>query len=119
MECRIEELVGTPYQEPFGCFALVREALHRLGKNVPDYTDGLPESRSLEALRDGLARHAELVETPQRGDVVLLRVLGQPGHIGIMLNRREMLHSMAGVNACIERLDSVRWKGRVLEFWRA
>lgn len=115
MEC----LVGTKYREPFGCFSLVREALALSGKFIPDYADGLTEIEKLEVLREGLAKHSRQVESPQRGDVVLLQVMGQPSHMGIMINEREMLHSMAGINACIERIDSARWRGRVMEFWRA
>lgn len=114
----IERLVGRPYVEPFGCFLVVREALEMLGTVIPDYTEGLSESERLAALQDGLARHAEPVESPQRGDVVLLRMLGEGGHIGIMVNPREMLHCVKGTNACIERIDGVRWRGRVLGYWR-
>lgn len=115
---RLEDLVGYPYTGRFGCFVLVREALQRLGKAIPDYTEGLSEDARLAALQDGLARHAVQVDTPERGDVVLLRVAGEPGHIGIMVSPTEMLHCMAGTNACIERINSVRWRGRVVGYWR-
>lgn len=114
----IEALVGRPYVEPFGCFLIVREALEMLGKAIPDYTAGLSESARLAALQDGLATHATPVDSPERGDVVLLKVMGEPGHIGIMISPREMLHCMKGTNACIERIDGVRWRGRVLGYWR-
>lgn len=114
----MEHLVGFPYRGRFGCFLLVREALQALGKPVPDYTDGLSEHARLAALQDGLARHAVQVDSPHRGDVVLLRVLGEPVHIGIMVNAKEMLHCTQGTNACIEPINGARWRGRVVGFWR-
>ena len=114
----IEQLVGSPYRGDFGCFTLVREALEQLGHAIPDYTEGLSETQRLAELQERLAQHAREVTDPQRGDVVLLKVLGEPGHIGIMINAREMLHCMEGVEACLERLDSARWRGRVIGYWR-
>lgn len=114
----IESLVGMPYEGNFGCFTIVRKALALLGTAIPDYTDGLSESERLAELQARLTQHAAEVVDPLRGDLVLLKVCGEPGHIGIMVNAREMLHCMEGIDTCIERLDSARWKGRVLGYWR-
>lgn len=114
----MEHLVGYPYTGRFGCFLLVREALMALGKEIPDYTEGLSESARLAVLDARLREHATPVASPERGDVALLRVMGEPCHIGIMVSPKEMLHCMAGTNACIERLESPRWRGRVVGYWR-
>ena len=114
----MEHLVGHPYEGNFGCFVVVRKALESLGKSIPDYALGLREIDRLAALQARMAQHGVEVAAPQRGDVVLIRVLGEPGHIGIMLNDSDMLHCMAGTNACIERINSPRWKGRIIGYWR-
>lgn len=114
MEC----LVGQPYIEPFGCFLIVRRALELLGKHIPDYSNGLSEEHRLSELQSRLKQHAVEVADPQRGDLVLLRALGNPDHLGIMVNEREMLHCMATINTCIEPLASMRWRGRVIGYWR-
>lgn len=114
----IESLVGAPYQGDFGCFTVVRRALELLGHTIPDYTLGLTECARLAELQARLAQHAAEVAEPRRGDVVLLQVCGEPGHIGIMINSREMLHCMEGTATCIERLSSPRWRGRIVGYWR-
>jgi cell wall-associated NlpC family hydrolase len=114
----MESLVGHPYVGQFGCFVVVRKALETLGKHIPDYAEGLREIDRLAALQERLAQHAVQVEQPQRGDIVLLRVMGEPGHIGIMLSPDEMLHCMGGTETCIERIHSPRWKGRIIGYWR-
>lgn len=118
MEQGLESLVGHPYQGNFGCFVVVRKALEMLGKHIPDYSEGLQEEHRLAALHQRLAEHGYPVDKPERGDVALLKVFGEPGHIGIMLNDREMLHCVGGANTCIERLQSSRWKGRIIGYWR-
>jgi hypothetical protein len=115
---RIERLVGHPYQGQFGCFVVVRKALEMLGKHIPDYAEGLREEDRLAELQARLTQHAVPVDDPQRGDVVLIRVMGEPGHIGIMLSASEMLHCMRGTETCIERINSARWRGRVIGYWR-
>lgn len=114
----IESLVGHPYEGRFGCFVVVRKALEMLGKHIPDYADGLREEDRLAELQARLAEHTLPVQVPERGDLVLLKVLGEPGHIGIMVSPDEMLHCMGGTDACIERLSSARWRGRVIGYWR-
>jgi cell wall-associated NlpC family hydrolase len=114
----IERLVGEPYVGRFGCFVVARKALEMLGKHIPDYAEGLREEARLAELQKRLQEHAVEVDSPQRGDVVILRVMGQPDHIGVMVDQHQMLHCMDGTNACIERLNSRRWKGRVCGFWR-
>jgi hypothetical protein len=114
----MEALVGHPYEGAHGCFVVVRKALEMLGKSIPDYAEGLREIDRLAALQERLTQHGVPVDSPQRGDVVLLRVAGEPGHIGIMLDATDMLHCMGGTNACIERLTSPRWKGRIIGYWR-
>ena len=120
MECRLtlEHLVGHPYVGNFGCFVVVRKALESIGKAIPDYSEGLREIDRLAALQTRLAEHGVEVANPERGDVVLLRVMGEPGHIGIMLNPSDMLHCMSGTEACIDRITSPRWKGRIIGYWR-
>jgi cell wall-associated NlpC family hydrolase len=111
-------LVGRPYSPPFGCFALVREALAMRGVEVPDYAQSVTEDEKADALLRHLDEHACRVEAPAPGDVVLLTIGGRPAHIGVMLDGDEMLHSFEGAGACVERISSVRWRNRIAGFWR-
>lgn len=109
--------VGIPYEEPFGCFTFVcRVMAAEFGVPEADYAAGVhdtPLARAI-ALRDGLSRHCERVESPQEGDLILIR----PGHIGIVLNSRDMLHANAGHESRIERFNSPVWKPAIEGFYR-
>lgn len=58
------------------------------------------------------------VHAPQPGDVALLNVLGAPVHVGVMLDRRRMLHVQRGIDAAIERIDGPLWRNRLEGFYR-
>lgn len=110
--------IGRPYRQPFGCFELVRAVLLERGIEIPDYAEQVTEAQKAAALRVLIARHADQVERPIEGDVVLLEWGGQPAHIGVMVNGREFIHALEHCGAHIERTDSLRWRHRVLGFWR-
>lgn len=52
-------------------------------------------------------------------DLVVFKVEGWACHIGIVCDgARSFLHVTKGANGSIERLDSLRWGGRIESFWR-
>lgn len=108
--------LGRPYEPPLGCLRLA-EAVYReqygidfgrLGEEL-DRGDGLA---LMKLLRD----HADKVEAPQEGDLILLA--GHPWHIGVVIGPGEMVHSYEGGAACIERYDGMLWSARMRGFWR-
>ena len=60
----------------------------------------------------------EQVDTPQEGDIVLFNVLGQPRHVGVMINSTEFLHSRNGYDVAIGSIHGTRWASRVLGFYK-
>jgi len=82
--------------------------------------------------RDQLARDAALdpahfgeivtrwreVSPEQLGDVILLRVRGQPCHVGVVVARGKFLHSLEGTQSCVERYENLKWHRRTLGFYR-
>lgn len=115
----IRPLVGARYQPPFGCFQLVREYLHRAGlAEVPDYAETVSEHEKAAALLELLPRWAEQVQASKPGDLILLSFGGLPAHVGIMVNDGEMLHSMDGHDAAIERITGHKWRRRIIGYWR-
>lgn len=57
------------------------------------------------------------VDRPECGNVVLVRCRGLPVHVGVMINRKQMLHIMEGIESTVERLDSVIWKDKVKRYY--
>lgn len=127
MKIDLDRYVGKPYEQPFGCFMLVRQVLMDQGVFIPDYTDGCTEELQTHAQRARafmchLEGHAVEVshEPREEGDVVLLRIGPWASHIGIWLphNGGIMLHTINETGAVLERLDSIRWRNRILGYWR-
>ena len=51
-------------------------------------------------------------------DVIVLRLKGQPMHVGIVLGDGIMLHIESGIESCIESYHSMRWKDRIYGIYR-
>lgn len=55
---------------------------------------------------------------PAPGDVILCETLRQPIHVGVVVDRRQMLHVPAGGESVIERFTSPEWHRFVRGFFR-
>lgn len=111
--------IGMEYDPPFGCFQLVRAVLAGCFGVAPDVSTNdvidTPEGR-LQALHAGLAEHCRPVNDPQEGDIVLVR--SRPAHIGIVIDPPYFLHAYAGGTSCIESYRELRWRNRIMGFYR-
>jgi len=63
------------------------------------------------------ARWSEITE-PQEFDAILLRMRGVPMHVGIVTQKGYMLHCAHGVGTSHEKYDQMRWRNKVLGFFR-
>lgn len=54
----------------------------------------------------------------QSGDLVVLRIAGDPWHCGVMLDRYRFLHIEIGANVCRDDVTALRWAKRVDGFYR-
>lgn len=123
--------VGIPYRtlgrarDGADCWGLVRLVYaDRLDVELPAY-DGrgfsgrasVPDVASLVA--DARGPWRELPEDEAAPpDLVLLRVHGQPVHVGVLVAPKLMLHSLAGHDSAVERLDGLMWSRRVIGYGR-
>jgi cell wall-associated NlpC family hydrolase len=108
------------------CWLVMRE---QFGIEAPsyagDYPDALEAAEVARLIADmtsplylrGDWRWLALSE-PRAGDLVVMRIQGRPWHVGIIVARDWMLHVRPGANACLERLDSMRWRKRIVGFYR-
>ena len=58
------------------------------------------------------------VEKPHEFDVVMIRSGAYAWHVGIVIDRRRMLHVMSGINSTVEEYTGMDWKNRIEEFRR-
>ena len=52
------------------------------------------------------------------GDVIVLRLSGQPMHVGLVLGDGQMLHVEQGIDSAIEKYRGSRWQDRIYGFYR-
>ncbi len=132
----VSQYIGLPFVEHgrtragVDCWGLIRLVLdERFGVAVPSYVNGYASTTDHEVLGRLIASQM----TPWRevpfdklrmrgderaGDVALLRVRGQPMHVGLVVAKGCMLHVEEGIATCLERYDGPRWARRLLGIFR-
>jgi cell wall-associated NlpC family hydrolase len=120
------EILRAPYVEGgrdpsvgLDCWGLVRIIYARsFAIDLPSYVGeyDVREKKETEKLIFREASHWTHVEYPFRGDIVLLRILGHPVHVGVFVDPDYMLHTRRGAGV---RLESLRkWRPRIEGFYR-
>lgn len=128
----VSAYVGLPFKEGgrnrdgLDCYGLLRLVINeRFEGGVPEY-EGIAyrpgEDRSLlAALMDERIRLWRPIAKgdEQPGDGVLLRVMGRPIHVGVVVAPGFMLHIEKNCDSVLERFTAgSRWERRVLGFYR-
>lgn len=107
----------------FDCWGLAVKVLDdEFGiSNLPSLASEYTESRdrAVPGLFDReIADSWRPVENPEPGDVAVFNMAGLPAHVGVMIDKKRMIHTIKGAASCIERIDSLRWKGKFEGFYR-
>ena len=133
----VNQYIGLPYSakgrstDGTDCWGLIKMALwdqrriflpehenvHYLGK------------RNVAELAEYMAGYVEQVqrieewkqvpkEEVQEFDVVLLRLMGHPIHVGLAVNSEYMLHQLEGSDSVIEEIHGMIWKNRISGVFR-
>lgn len=117
-ENRLRGFVGLRY-EAVNCWQLV-VALYREFFDIELkhlYDGDIPDRETRRALIFSKTGEFELVaDTPQFGDIVILKIRGIESHIGFVVNKRQFIHSINGTGSCIEPLD--RWRPNIAGIYR-
>lgn len=127
-QAKLSKYIGVPYRslgrtrdgwDCWGCVAAYYRAEFNieLPSYASAYTDAAEHAETALAISQGRSLWQQ-VETPETGDVVLLRILREPTHVGIYVGEGFMLHVRRGANTCLERLNAPFWRTRVEGFYR-
>lgn len=126
----MNNLIGIPYankgRDPsvgLDCWGLLREFYREyMGIDLPSYTDDYEDSCDSHSMAGAIDRYApeswKQVTEPMFGDAVLMRINGFCSHVGVYLQNGQMLHTQAGHDSVIDRLDGIRWKNRIKGYFR-
>jgi len=122
--------IGLPFLEHgrdiygLDCWGLVRLVLkEEFDIDVPSYTENYSSTLAQEEIGDFVPNVAkDWQDIPlgeeKPGDVLVMRMRGQPMHVGMILGNRRMLHIEQGINSAIEPYRSSRWINRLVGVYR-
>jgi cell wall-associated NlpC family hydrolase len=125
-----KDYVGVPFvsggrdRSGADCYGLVRLIqAEQFGRRLPllsgDYADAdnFAETEALMRSRRPLLA-GRRVETPEPGDVCVLRFHGLPVHLGICAGRGWMLHALKGAGSVLQRTGDPGLAGRIEGWYR-
>ena len=122
--------IGFPFKDHgrdrkgVDCWGLVRLVMsEQFGISLPSYAthyDSTTREDQLAPLVEEERKWWIPVESGQEqlGDIVVLRMCGQPIHIGLVIEPGRMLHAEVGIGSVLDSYQSTRWSLRVTGFYR-
>lgn len=122
--------IGLPFKEHgrdrrgVDCWGLVRLVMaEQFGIVLPSYStyyDSTTREDQLAPLIAEERQHWIPIEHGEEvfGDVVVLRMRGQPIHVGLVIEKGRMLHAEVGIGSVLDSYVSARWILRVTGFYR-
>ena len=125
----MKQYIGIPYENKgrnfngCDCFGLVRLFYrNEYGSELPEVNDYLDASNGEDANKSLMNNKAGYVKVPfesrEAGDILLLRVNGLPTHLGIVINDKNMIHTMKGCESVVEDYSSYKWNNRIEGIYR-
>ena len=126
----VNAYIGLPFRahgrdrDGVDCWGLVRLVLaDQFGRRLPSYADGyasVEDAKDIGRLIRGEMGpwHPVAPGAERPGDVVLMRLMNQPMHVGVVVAAGWMLHIEDGIDACLEPYDGAKWRRRVLGLYR-
>lgn len=110
-------LIGTPYEEK-DCWGIaVKFYEYEFNKELKQYYEKVPNDIAIaNSLIFANVRDFIKVETPQYGDLIIIKFRGIESHIGVYIGEGKMLHSSHSTDCVVEDLE--RWKKFITGFYR-
>ena len=117
--------IGIPYKDGgretdgLDCWGLVRLVYkNEYGIELPSFKNEyiISDRQRVNELFNQYRESWTVEENPKEGDVVLLRLLGEEAHVGVLVNDKQFLHVNHKTPAAVENLSSIKWRDRVVGF---
>lgn len=117
--------LGTPFHHQgrvagigLDCIGLIIHALKAVDLAVADEKDygRQPEPQRLIEALDG--HGFRTVPAIEAGNVLLLRIKGQPQHVALVSSPTSMIHAYAPIGKVVETTIGETWRGRIAAIYR-
>ncbi len=130
MDGWVADYIGIPFavggrtRAGCDCYGLLRLVIgERLGRWLPALSDRyetFEDRERLSALVDETKPliEAERLAGPVPYAAVVIRLLGHPVHIALVIDDAHFLHAWHGRASCVERFSSPMWEKRIEGFYR-
>jgi cell wall-associated NlpC family hydrolase len=114
---KYSKLIGISYSE-LNCWDIAREFyLLTYGIELKRYYDDLPSSRdTTKNLIYTNIGDFIVVDNPEFGDIVLIKLFGVESHIAIYLGDGKMLHTSIALGSHIDSIN--KWKKLIVNYYR-
>ena len=115
---------GRSREEGLDCWGLTRLImLEQFDIELPSYDTDYESVRQAALMRDVSVREQESwtrIDAGQEraGDLILIRMQGQPIHVGVVIGGGRFVHIYSGIDVTHDRYRSQRWKDRICGFYR-
>ena len=104
--------ISIPYEE-VDCYGLVRLVYKE------QYATELQPIESPDKLEDwDVVFEGKGEPAIKEGDVLMFKDDPINRHVGIAIDEQYMLHTIKGVNSCLERWKRLNWRGRLVKVYR-
>jgi len=120
----LRKYIGLPFDK-YDCWQLIRKIYReQLSVDLPDFKlqyRNPKNGKVIAKLTEYEAEHSwRPALQPQIFDCILIRILGLPWHIGLVVDseRNLMLHTLFGCDSVIEPYNNKLWEPRILAFYR-
>ncbi len=123
--------IGLPFKEHgrdrsgLDCWGLVRLVLaEQFSFHLPSYATDYGRTTDSAAIGALISRESRadwrsvVAGDESAGDVIVLRMRGQPMHVGLVAGDGQMLHIEQGINSALERYTASRWASRIHAIYR-
>jgi hypothetical protein len=107
MSIDVRKYLGLPY-EKYNCFDIVKDFYKDFfDLDLSNYFEGsaVPNRKEISSLIISNKGDFVEVDTPEVGDIVVIRLFGFECHMGVCIGGGEFIHSSKGVGSHIGRLS--------------
>jgi sulfur carrier protein ThiS len=122
-----DKYIGIPFlangrsTDGLDCWGLVRLILgNEFSIELPSFSDNynIDDNTRITELVAQYKEGWERKEVAEPGDCVLFNILGEPMHIGVMLDNNRFIHVREGSDTVVDSITSTKWDRRVEGIYR-